>query len=161
MRIVARKIYRAFHELDRFSDERCQLFLRRAYGGIGFQLGVGLACVFVFVLTIVIVGMIVIPLVGSLARAIRNDGMEVLATLAGLSSMIMLAAIASLLVRDAVLRLRLRHHVGKARCLRCDYSLLGQRVVQGVVTCSECGHAVTVAELGLESPDDLLPAAES
>ena len=67
-----------------------------------------------------------------------------------------------LLSRD----LLLRHFLGRAirmrieriRCLKCRYPLVGQRVENDVVTCSECGHHMTLSEIGVDSPEDLIPA---
>ncbi|MCK4873760.1 MAG: hypothetical protein KAS72_13645 [Phycisphaerales bacterium] len=79
--------------------------------------------------------------------------------------LLLAAGIGALRVRDVLLgrllREALRGRLKKLRCPGCRYSLIGLRVSGDVVRCPECGGAVTLAELGLDSPDDLLPPVDA
>jgi hypothetical protein len=156
MRLVARKIYRAFPELDRFSDEHCELYVRRAYGSWLFQIWAGVVCATVFCMMFALCGAVLVTFVVPQRRgdvAIVWPASIVIAT-------VLLAApfLTALLARDQLLLDRLRRQVGKARCLRCEYSLLGQRMIDGIITCPECGQRASLADLGLRSPEDLRPS---
>ena len=44
MRIIASPIYRAFSELDGFTDEQCSNYLRQVYGGAQVRVAMWLVC---------------------------------------------------------------------------------------------------------------------
>ncbi len=47
--------------------------------------------------------------------------------------------------------------ISTRKCPHCGYSLIGQRARNDQVQCPECGRHTTLAQLGLDSPDDLAP----
>ena len=47
--------------------------------------------------------------------------------------------------------------VSTRKCPHCGYSLIGQRARNDQVQCPECGRHTTLAQLGLDSADDLAP----
>lgn len=147
MRLIARKVYRAFPELDRFSDHQCERFVRavnRKYRS--------------FVLRWFLVGTLsALALAASLALVEwllyeRDNGWRTyqrvpwfIADLLSLALPLMLAGGVALVTRDIVIRLQIRRVIKtRGTCLTCGYSLLGIRVAEDrTVTCPECG---TLAE---------------
>lgn len=152
MRILtSSKVYRAFPELDRFEDERCERFVQAAKSSLWWNWGskAGLLVVLLLVGAVTMAGFLyVVSRLDQNPRAIRSDAWHVLA-LAGL----MLIALAipffvMLVTRDLNLRRRL-HHILRSRgtCMGCHYSLVGLGVDERcMVTCPECGVATRVDE---------------
>ena len=147
MRVPGTKIYRAFEELDRFSDEQCERFLAAALrpmrrtlrwvvsGGIGAALvAIGLIASFWI--------MNQIPLERGEATSLRFWGI----LLAMAVAMATVAVFAAALVRDALLRRRLQKLIGTgATCRGCRYGLLGLILsAENTVACPECGQINTV-----------------
>jgi hypothetical protein len=71
-----------------------------------------------------------------------------------------LPALCAFWARDVLLgvflRRALRGHIDRARCPRCRYVLLGQRVNGSCVSCPECGTATPLGDLGI-TREDLIP----
>ncbi len=159
MRLPRTEVFRAFPELDRFSDEECRAWLRRAWraqrwrltlgslGGAALALGLAAG---MFVLG----GMLVsrLGLTGSRAEGRTLAGAMLWAVLTVLP-----AGLTMFAIRDWSLRRAVRSQLSSTRCPGCDYQLLGLPVREGAVTCSECGQRITPAELGV-SLEDLMPA---
>jgi len=138
MRIIASPIYRAFPELDGFTDEQCRRYVDLARGGqrsrVMFEVArvmLSLGCVFV-----------------SSSVLLRNwswSDADWLITL----SVAMLATVfllGMLFWRDVLLRLLVRGVLrGSARCPSCDYSAMGLVVsANHAVTCPECGKCIDI-----------------
>ena len=160
MRLVTRKIHRAFAELDRFDDAQCEQYLRRVSNDWCYRLLSIVAVVAVFVVlgTLCLRAIAVIEWeIGMMGLAARR--VPILSPLELLLAVLctLLPAVAALLVRDLILRLFLRRDIGRARCPTCGYSLLGRQVEHGRVRCSECGRHSTLEALGLGGPDELIP----
>jgi ribosomal protein S27E len=160
MRLPLAKVYRAFPELDRFTDEQCAEYVRqvrrRFRGGRrvhGFVLNVatfGLALTVFFGMIFVFIAeggdrgigaaMLNHPVFGAFAIGTAT------------------AAPAMLLrywLKHRWLRRRIRAHMGEIRCAQCRYLLLRLAVRDGVVTCPECGEQLVLASLGL-APEDVM-----
>lgn len=60
-----------------------------------------------------------------------------------------------LMIRDRWLRWAVASQIVEARCLDCQYSLLGLSAVEDVVVCPECGGLTNLRERGL-TPEELL-----
>ena len=165
MRLPVSKIYRAFPELDRFSDEQCELFVYRARLARSFEsmntvvmfavvAAVGLCCA--------AQAMLSGALLGFLRRTFgSNLKAQDLQLALSLAMWIAVPALAGLLARDVFLRRRLRdviwRRLEQVRCPHCRYSLLGQRVSDSLIRCPECGGTTTLQTLGLASEEDLIP----
>ena len=151
MRIPARRIYRAFKELDRFSDEQCEKLL--AY--IQQTTSYGLIVIAAVGITI---GGSLILLASALNHLVRST---IFSEEMAILMIIMVPSILSLVARDVVLRyyfkLGLEKRLARFRCPSCRYLLLGQRVRSDSVTCPECGSTTKLQTLGLESASDLRP----
>lgn len=158
MRIPFLRAYRAFRELDQFSDAECRRFVRatlrqfraRAIGARIVGLVIGLVfCVPAFTLALYMFqsmfnsrwgqawhASLIVPLLVVLAASLVGG----IAGLAWFDRWL-----------GRAIRLRLRTTV----CPKCAYSLLGLGVRGGEVVCPECGDRIVLAAHGL-TPDDLL-----
>jgi hypothetical protein len=168
MRLITRKkVYRAFPELDRFDDERCERLIRRLRADV-VGIRVILAPMGAFIAAFVLMALSA-PLGWSAclraAAAVlgRRDGELVLIAFV-IAALVLAPSLAALLARDLVLggavRRALIERLELTRCRGCRYLLMGQRVIDGVIICPECGRPTTLAELGLHSPEDLIPPEE-
>lgn len=161
MRIPTSKIYRAFPELDRFTDYQCQLLMRRVRLQLGATLGWTALIVGAYFALMIVVGMAL----GFLAAILGESAdvpikYEQFVTLLILLVLIGLPALGCVYLRDAILRYRLSrsidYEINRIRCLHCKYILIGQVPSGGYVGCPECGASFKLGELGL-TEDDLLP----
>ncbi len=141
MRIITRKLHKAFRELDRFEEPRAKAFVRVASSGWrarGFRYGVmALVGLLMGVGTIVFVVWLANLPVGT--RSFR-DILQSIALVLGIT----LSFFALMLKRDLLLRWRIRRLIRRrGTCQMCNYSLLGMPVGPDlVVTCPECGDKI-------------------
>ncbi len=157
MRIPLTKLYRAFSQLDRFSDTQCGLLMRRVRLDRKARLLVWVSPVFAFVLSFVVV---VILLVTTDVLAQTEPLFRDADLLLFLLCVLCIPAAVALLSRDHLLRrflvkaIRLR--IDRVRCRHCRYILIGQRPIGDEVNCPECGKMNRLRELGV-TVDDLIP----
>jgi hypothetical protein len=157
MRIPRSKVWRAFPELDRFSDEACRRFVRSpSVGGVRRWLRVvcsGSAAAAGIWLSS--------ALVPSASRAFDDRWLirgTLPSTVSEFVSLITIAfistalasigPIAGLFVRDRMLKAAIRRMLAaQGTCDRCGYSLLGLRVdAESRAECPECGLVTRVDE---------------
>lgn len=151
MRLPLSKVYRAFPELDRFDDARCQAYVTTAIRRHR-------------VLAVLLyVAMVVMPFVAwpviwynflrgfSFIRFFGSDGRVLFELLSG----VMCALLLGLVTRDLFLRSIVRKQLNRGICQSCEYQLLGLPVKAGAVTCPECGKRIQLASIGL-TPEDIL-----
>jgi len=164
MRLVRRKTFRAFPELDRFDDATCERYVRRVTDDRRYRIISRSAMVVVF-LAVSIAGLQAVGQVTwSLSLMALSPSWQpwVMAVeVALLLFFTFLPAVAALIARDIVLRSFLRRRFIKVRCPTCGYSLLGQRLVHGWIRCPECGDQTTIERLKLCGPEDLIPPGAS
>jgi hypothetical protein len=145
MRILVRRIYRAFPELDRYSDEQCLRFVRATRKRFWVRMGhwtiiaaVGLACFF----GILVLWAYVSNELERYQNAARRDmpWLELIAVL-GCVPTASIVPVASFLTRDFLLRRRVRYVLRmRSACPRCAYRLIGLSVSPDhKITCPECG----------------------
>ncbi|MFN7785397.1 MAG: hypothetical protein ACK5QR_03550, partial [bacterium] len=139
MRIITRKLHKAFRELDRFEEPRARAFVRVASSGWrarGFRYGVMavVAMPMLFGLVILVGWVASLGSRTTLAQDIVHTGIALTLGLA-------LTFLAVMLTRDQMLRWRIRRLIRRrGTCQMCNYSLLGMTVGPDlVVTCPECG----------------------
>ena len=156
MRILTRKIWRAFPELDRFGDEQCKRFVKAANARKVPKTITW--CVVAVVGALVAAAAIIVPI--WLRPDIRGNYtyrfpswddiyMHALLGKAWFWAWWMLAGgIAGFITRDVLLRLRVRRILRtRATCVQCRYSLLGLAVPASlIVQCPECGTPTHVDE---------------
>lgn len=157
MRIPRSKVWRAFPELDRFSDEACRRFVRSpSVGGVRRWLRVvcsGSAAAAGIWLSS--------ELVPSASRAFDDRWLirgTLPSTVSEFVSLITIAfvstalasigPIAGLFVRDRMLKAAIRRMLAaQGTCERCGYSLLGLRIdAESRAECPECGLVTRVDE---------------
>ena len=157
MRLPVDKLYRAFPELDRFTDEECRGWLKQTWRARSGMIMVGwvmaLATAPVVFATGMISATLLISSIASAKRTMSGPPGMVLGIM-GAAVIGALGLVAGLVVRDVVLRRCVRSQLKSTRCSVCGYQLLGLPVTGGVVTCSECGHRLELAAVGL-TVDDL------
>jgi hypothetical protein len=156
MRLVTRKVWRAFPQLDRFSDQECLEFVNRVRRSLRYQAAVFSLCLFLFIALFFVMAMINALAIQVLNRRGLAD-LGLIFPVIGVVLQIAVPSLVMLLGRDAVLDFSLKRIVGAAVCPTCGYSLLGQRTLGCAIRCPECGQFTSLRELGLSSPEDLLP----
>jgi hypothetical protein len=164
MRMPAAKIWRAFPELDRFSDEECAVYVARLNrwrvqgGAWAAAVLCGAALVAATPWAVVASGPALSALGVDAGRTDVQAGLAVLgAVLLGAG-----APLTGLLTRDRLLKRAVRRKLRKAICARCGHSLLGLPLANACerasVRCPECGFVISLELLGL-SHEDLNPSA--
>lgn len=153
MRFPLTKIYRAFPQLDSFSDDECERYVRYAYRQSRFRIGCAPVIAFVIALIawVTISGLVIAALDRFGILPIQPE----LSLLLGVVSTFAVPAIIALIVRDRVLLGVLHDRLRTARCPGCEFSLLGLPVKAGTARCPECGMNITLHEHNL-TPEDLL-----
>ncbi len=147
MRVPTRKVWRAFPELDRFSDEQCARFVRAAehtWAGVARAVVAVLVCVPCWAVGLVAFVFVVGRLGVALWLLERSWGPFVL--FLALVLWIIAATLPAWWIRDAWLRRDIARVMGPAAaCRDCGYSLLGLPVPLSLrVVCPECGHLCDV-----------------
>lgn len=164
MRIPTSKIYRAFPELDEFSDEQCQRFMQRIRVS-----GLVQALPWVVFLITAVVGLVIDCAISGFVLDMVEEGLRsrkdgsLLSIIDGVVCLLMigLPLFFGLIARDLMLRRHLRlvidERLNRIRCLACKYILIGQVVHDERVACPECGHGMSLAELGIVEADLIPP----
>lgn len=144
MRLITRKLWRAFPELDRFEDGQCQRFVVAAVrdtwprvirwvvvvlaGFLGVVLGI--------MLSVIAEDVLRTTMSYGLARAQWGVVFSATFTVGG-------GSIAAMIARDMLVRWHLRRVLAGTGCPVCRYSLLGIPVpASGRIQCPECGEAI-------------------
>ena len=152
MRIPSDKVYRAFRELDRFTDQECETFVKAARGP---KYAVIVTAAAAMGGLVSVLGAIVAISLWS-ASAEHSAGLLLLA--ASIAFLLGMPIVLVLLARDIVLKRFILRRILKARCLACGHSLIGQRASDGGrVRCSECGEVTSLGRMGMRSAEELLP----
>lgn len=163
IRIPTSKIYRAFPELDQFSDEQCERFMQRIrVSGLRKTLpqavflavtGAGL------VLACVVSGFVLAILEAGLQSRRNGDVLSVfdfVVLLVGFGLPVFIGLIARDFTLRRHLKLVINEKLDRIRCLTCKYILIGQVVHENRVTCPECGFVMSLDQLGIVE-EDLVP----
>ncbi len=145
MRVPFSEVYRAFPELDGFSDERCAEFVSRARRRHRMS-----QAIFLLVAVVAAVGTwIAVGILWGLVIRATGVGYHDALLVVILGSTIVAGALSALLVRDRWLRWAVGEQIDAARCPDCGYALLGLPVIDDALTCPECGHRHWLPELDL------------
>jgi hypothetical protein len=166
VRLPLANVYRAFPELDRFSDEECDEFVMRAnhHASSGDQLEnafLQIACVvlgFVAAALLIAAGAGLVRALSSPLYPMSDRMASALVAMSALT-LLVLPCVGSLVGRDLWLRRAIRRLLRRTTCPHCHYSLLGLKVarVMGdhVLRCPECGQMLRLEDYAL-TPADLL-----
>lgn len=152
MRIPASKVYRAFPELDKFSDAQCESFVKAAARQSGRR------AIRVF-LQLLVAGLVLVGVCGALmvlgerwkaANEVlwrRDDFYLAWAAMTMLVSFLA-TGLAFLVAKDVLLRRAIRRVMQeRGTCTNCGYGLTGLPVnPSGVVICPECGTTFAADE---------------
>jgi hypothetical protein len=148
MRILSRKIWRAFPELDQFDDEICKMYVRRSTSLKNAWRGV---------LLMLIIIPVAVVLWGMFSWAVRvfnyglqdqyawyiSDTTEDVFVIMFLTGNVWFPAMCFFLVRDRWLNRCIQKQLSGTSCPPCGYSLVGLSVVEHedarCVVCPECG----------------------
>lgn len=165
MRIPYSKVYRAFPELDAFSDGECRTFVQlaqreRAVGLLSTAMGavVVAVCVGAMAGYVAWTGLSLVLGEADL-RPLNDVRFGAYVSLTGFAA-IFFASLSGLVIRDLWIRWAIARRLGVARCSRCNYSLLGLSVIEDRVKCPECGTVVCLSDRGLKPVDILAGARE-
>jgi len=146
MRLITTQVYRAFPELDGYSDEQCRRFVRAA-GALRLQRGLhGVAILVVAFLGCVTTG-IAASLVLNVARPYlsrptTSEGAEAVILGMTMVAVLLTGGCVCLVLKDFSLRRRIRFVLSvRGACVSCHYSLVGLPIgARNRVRCPECGE---------------------
>ena len=160
MRLMTVKVYRAFPELDRYSDEQCRRFIAAARRGVRSWWHGALYAI------VLCLGLFIAAFIAALAFNQAGDYQDrqktdiwwanVLAFLVAAPGLA-IVPMGVLLMRDILLRRRVRWVLTtQSACPRCRYGLIGLALSpDNTITCPECGHVAAVdPSLGELTVDD-------
>jgi ribosomal protein S27AE len=162
VRLPLNKVYRAFPELDRFSDHECGRFVERANRDYPESRVVAGAIAVVISAAVIIALFILERMLWAvwsqryptpLARENAQDVVVVLSVLV----YALLFCVGMLVARDRWLIRTITLRVHQTSCPSCGYSLLGLVVDKGVILCPECAAPFFLADHGMTEEDLLAP----
>ena len=158
MRILTKKIHRAYPELDKFDDEACKRYIRRAKQfGNAWKIWTIFALVIPSTVVIWFLSMILLNWTMTTYAVQLPSWLDLLIFLPAITGIIWFPALATLLTRDRWLHRCLRKQLTGVQCPTCGYSLIGLALLQDLdhpsVHCPECGHTTTLKDMGLTQAD--------
>jgi len=152
-----RRIYRAFPELDSYSDEQCELLMKRVdLNRVARWLTTGMTFVGIVVSffgAIFFSAMFVMPII--------SGGRETTVHLVVHCLIVFITpAVVGAVIRDHLLKRQLikglKVHIDRIRCPQCMYVLFGLPVKSETVSCPECGVSTHLKDLGVVA-EDMVP----
>jgi hypothetical protein len=150
MRLPYSKVYRAFPELDRFDDARCEAYICTALMTARVNRGVvQIAIFFAGVAVAVLVGIVLANILLLLSAIFDSSDWIIPPFVIIIAGSIAAGGVSGCLLRDVLLRRALRRQIGNSRCPSCNYLLLGLVPKDGSVLCPECGTTHKLTDLGL------------
>lgn len=164
MRLITFKLYRAFPELDDYTDSQCEELMARVRRSLGSQVLIVAAAIATFMF----VGVITVIAFAVFNASVNHAGVSILREnlIHGVACFFVVGipAIAALITRDLLLRTMIyravKLHLDHVRCPICRYLLLGQRAADGLVRCPECGTASSLRRMGI-TESDLIPPQDT
>ncbi len=160
--LTARKIYRAYPELDKFDDAVCKEYVRHARrSGNAWW---GRALIVVVIPTAFILWILTVWLFATLtaSASVSLSGiLDLVVASIVFTGFFWFPALCALLTRDFTLRRCIRKQISVTGCFSCGYNLIGLTVFDDaenrVVQCPECGTK-TVLNQGHITEADINPA---
>lgn len=145
MRLPTGKVYRAFPELDRFTDEQCESFIAQARRH--HTLSQLLVMLVALAGSCVVAGTVLAGLywiADLITRTqvwpwIQRQQIDLLYRPVAILVVTAAWAVTIFAVRDVWLRWAVRKELVRSTCPKCEYLLIGLSVSDGSITCPECG----------------------
>jgi hypothetical protein len=169
MRIITRKLYRAFPELDAFTDDQCRQYLlnirqsKQQYSLVIIGIPTLLGLVHLFGLPYLLSRFVMRWVYRSFKFSLSQLDDTLFLLVIGTFLIVWLGGSAfwPLYLRDRLLGAELvkvlNNQLRKTRCRTCSYSLIGQTPApDGSLICPECGSPTTMQTLGI-TQEDLIP----
>lgn len=160
MRLPFSKVYRAFPELDRLTDEQCEEYVRQVRRRFRVRRRTHVLLVFFGTLLAVtlIFAAVVIVLVSEQQKYLRGVRDSLVDHPAALAVFIPVICVGPPLLwmfsmHAAWLNRWIKVHMAEIRCVQCQYLLLGLAVHNDTVACPECGQTIILSSLGLTAAD--------
>lgn len=138
MRLPASKVYRAFAELDPFTDAQCRGFVHAANRGTIRQT-IGVLLLVAVGVVVFVVSAVIFMLLADLAFSLNSRQPTLIPLTIFTVGSVGTTSLAVLGLRDVLLRRRIRR-VFRRRA-SCGYTLVGLPVSGQGVQCPECGMA--------------------
>ncbi len=144
VRIPGSKFYRAFPELDRFSDAQCEGFVSLVQKRHPWQMvGAAILALAAVLLTVCLLVPLTLVILDRGQRGMDRLPIQLVPLMLGFP--FVAAGIAGFLVRDACVRGLIRRRITAMKCTDCGYGLLGLPVTRGEdgiarARCPECGY---------------------
>jgi len=153
MRLISRKIWRAFPELDSYPDDVCRNYVRHArrlsniWKGAAFTLLTLFLSFFVWVV-VIFLSMNAVEDIASSARGGFMDFLGLLLMSLLLTGVLWFPVLCAFLVRDRWLRHSILSQLKTTDCAGCGYQLIGLTIQEAddvkFVICPECGNHTTL-----------------
>ncbi|MBS0196977.1 MAG: hypothetical protein JSR77_09475 [Planctomycetes bacterium] len=140
MRLLTRRIHRAFPELDRYDDEQCARFIRAARRGVRRRLWVTFLVVFAGVFAFALSGVAWMQVSRPEDWAQPTPWAKYILLLLLTLPVAAAGPVTAYLTRDWLLRRRIRYILrARGQCMNCHYGLIGLPVgAESEITCPEC-----------------------
>lgn len=155
MRLPTSKVYRAFPELDKFSDAQCAAYVKNATKERKKQ-HIAATCLLLIAVPLALFlaygGTALSALLIFPDEKLFSDSFFAF-ILIHMTVLFFLECLGLLWLRDRWLRRIVTKHLLTVRCPHCRYVLLGLAVNDNTVTCPECGTRHTLASLGRTEAD--------
>ena len=155
MRLPVSKVYRAFPELDRFTDAECSQYVQRAMKNCWRSMLVASAIAVVLAIIAAVAGPALVGLLASVSSQGFRNRYDMLFPILGIAAFIGGPAFVALGTRNVWLRRAIRSQLNTTLCPQCGYQLLGLPLVSEGVHCPECGKWSSLRELQL-TPEMLM-----
>jgi hypothetical protein len=162
LRILSRKIWRAFPELDQFDDETCKLYIQRIISRESMWMTIALLSTTVLLafagwfFGMQWVKAYSFGLTNAGASSFSNN-MSIFFIMFSLTGHVWFPLIALYVVRDRWFASRFRKFVQGTSCGCCGYSLIGLPIVDDhkkpSVLCPECGQYTAIQERNITESD--------
>jgi len=162
MRILTRKIHRAYPELDKFENEVCRRYVIRAKRLHNAWKGWAIILLSIPIAVLLWAAIFWATMIfhfglqdqyGWYASDLVADSFLMI----GFTGFMWFPAIIALLVRDRWLHRCIRKQLTGVQCPTCGYSLIGLTLLKDTqdpsVHCPECGHTTTLKDMGLTQAD--------
>lgn len=158
MRLLTKKIHRAYPELDKFENDVCKRYIMRAFRGEKVWLFILGLLTLVPVSLAVWFGLLIYTHEIMLEYSDRFANWIVTTLkLIVLTGFVWFPAFTTLLFRDRWLHRCIRKQLTGVQCGACGYSLLGLTINNEndtpSVHCPECGHHLILKDMGLSRAD--------